>query len=305
MRLHYATKEEMKYAFPQGTHLDYHSGAIGVLSGNVAEPWYYWDTQVGHRDKQDFRDVLKTVVNEFFDGNSILSSLRAIDTFTSINRMARIPDSHPEAYAFRCDTAQYTFMIKLVPSEIMGINYTICCYVRQYLDAHITEARAGIPFVDAISGDELYRITDGSYLCIQPKIGKLKLLECRLCETGHYLIGNELYSVKTGVFPSSFSEDSDVDVFPLWDTLPKECLYVDPTTGKTIRIKRGVRGYFITGGSSDDTWVNKEEVYKTNMRNNLTNGQVEAMFYGCTHSWADPQANPANYNADGKYIEKE
>ena len=304
MRLHYATKEEMKYAFPQEAHLDYHSGAIGYLTGNVAEPWYFWNTQVDHRYQQAFRDDLRNIVNEFFDGNGVLSSLRAIDTFTSINRMARIPDSHPEAYAFRCDTAQYTFMIKLVPSEIMGINYTICCYVRQYLDEHISEARAGIPFAD-VDGNELFRISDGGYICIQPKIGKLRLLECRYVDWQQYIIGGELLKSQNGLYPNCLRQEGDCDVFPLWDTLPKECLYVEPKTGKAIRIKRGVRGYFVTGGSSDDTWINKEEVYRTNKRNNLTNGQVEAMFYGCTHSWADPQANPANYNANGEYVEKE
>lgn len=304
MRLQIATKEEMKYAFPQGEHLNYHSGAIGVLTGNIADPWYFWDTQVDHRYNQTFRDELKIIMSEFFDEGGLLCSLHTIEKFTNENHMARIPDSYPEVYAFRGDTAMYTFMIRLMPNEVMGTNYSVCCYIRQYLDEHISEAKRGIPFMDH-EDKELFRVKDGGFVCIQPKVGKLKILECRYSDYKQYIIGGELVQVTSAVYADSLRTEDSMDVFPLWDMLPKECLYVEPQSGNAIRIKRGVRGYFVTGGNSDNTWINKEEVYRTNKRNGLTNGQVEAMFFGCTHSWADPQANPANYNEAGQYIEKE
>ena len=154
----------------------------------------------------------------------------------------------------------HTFMIRLIPSEIQGMNYCICCYIREYLDNHIAEAREDIPFADA-EGKELFRIKDGAYLCIQTKIGKLKLLECRYVDNNKYVIGGELITSQKAIYADSLRSEDTTAVFPLWDTLPKECPYVEPETGKAIRIKRGICGYFVTGGSSDNAWINKEEVY--------------------------------------------
>lgn len=78
--------------------------------------------------------------------------------------------------------------------------------------------------------------------------------------------------------------------------LPEKCFSKLPTTGETILIKRGEKGYY---EQDQLKWRDPDEL---NDLWDITKGQSEAMSCGSMFGWDTPASNPANYDEEGKWI---
>jgi hypothetical protein len=71
------------------------------------------------------------------------------------------------------------------------------------------------------------------------------------------------------------------------EKLPEMCAARNPSDGKPILIKRGVKGYFPVNNNLD--------VDGFNARGGVTAAQVEAMTAGSMFGWDCPAADPDTY----------
>jgi uncharacterized glyoxalase superfamily metalloenzyme YdcJ len=81
-----------------------------------------------------------------------------------------------------------------------------------------------------------------------------------------------------------------------FEGLPQVCASTDLTTGKTILLKRGERGFWPGGEKFEN--LTADEI---NADLGVTKAQAEAMAAGSMFGWHVPAANPANYDEQGKF----
>ena len=75
-----------------------------------------------------------------------------------------------------------------------------------------------------------------------------------------------------------------------WPGLPEFCAAELPSTGETILIRRGERGY----------WASPDrDVERTNRSLGVTPAQREAMLVGSMFGWEVPGADPRRYDENG------
>lgn len=78
--------------------------------------------------------------------------------------------------------------------------------------------------------------------------------------------------------------------------LPEICFGTLQTTGETIIIKLGEKGYYRTEDQRPADELNEEI--------GVTKAQRKAMEMGSLFAWDIPAANPLNYDEDGKLKRK-
>lgn len=79
------------------------------------------------------------------------------------------------------------------------------------------------------------------------------------------------------------------------DKLPEQCFYKLPTTGETILIRRGEKGYY---PQTDLKHRNPDEL---NELFDVTKAQASAMYGGSMFGWDAPISDPDNYDEDGNH----
>jgi hypothetical protein len=84
----------------------------------------------------------------------------------------------------------------------------------------------------------------------------------------------------------------------MFKNLPEKSFYKLPTTGETILIKRGEKGYF-----PQEDLVSRDPD-ELNELFDVTKAQAEAMFAGSMHGWHVPAANPEMYDENGDFIKE-
>lgn len=67
--------------------------------------------------------------------------------------------SYCTEYGFRMDTEKHAFLFRCNPTK-GDYNFYCFCYVKEWLDRHISKAEQGIRFIDP-NYKELFRIPDG------------------------------------------------------------------------------------------------------------------------------------------------
>jgi hypothetical protein len=78
--------------------------------------------------------------------------------------------------------------------------------------------------------------------------------------------------------------------------LPETSFYKLPSTGETILIKRGEKGYFPQKQLKHKNHNELNELY------DITKAQAEAMFAGSLHGWDVPASNPELYDENGEIV---
>ena len=78
-----------------------------------------------------------------------------------------------------------------------------------------------------------------------------------------------------------------------FEGLPEESFATLPTTGETVKIKRGESGYY----QLPDAYMTADQL---NDIYDVTKTQAQAMFYGSMFGWNAPAANPAVYDEHGE-----
>ena len=94
---------------------------------------------------------------------------------------------------FRVDTEGHAFLIRCNPVQ-GDYNFYCYCYVSEFLDRHMANARQGIRFVDP-HYKELFRIPDGGKIVITEPGGEQRERTCRFVEEYHTEVGSSLYHI--------------------------------------------------------------------------------------------------------------
>lgn len=89
---------------------------------------------------------------------------------------------------------------------------------------------------------------------------------------------------------------ADTNIYKTFEGLPEFSFHTLETTGETIMIRLGEKGYYPQDELKNRDADELNEVYE------VTKGQAEAMYAGSMFGWDTPASNPANYDEDGKFI---
>lgn len=75
----------------------------------------------------------------------------------------------------------------------------------------------------------------------------------------------------------------------MFEELPRFCYSIESSTGATILIKKGEKGYFLTS--------NQESPQRLNAILGISPAQAEAMLVGSSFGWNVPGADPNTYKS--------
>ena len=190
------TEEERKYTYAQSTQLDGQTGNIGYLRGDFGsagnEFFITWIDRWQRYKTDGFKAELDGVVNALRSGEYGL--LRDRTAMTGYVREQ--PDSlfgDGAAAGFRVNTEEHTFLIRCNPVQ-GDYNFYCYCYVSEFLDRHMANARQGIRFIDP-HYKELFRIPDGGKIAITKPGGEPGEKTCRFVDEYHTEISGRIFHI--------------------------------------------------------------------------------------------------------------
>lgn len=298
-----AAPAERLYTYDQSAQLNSQTGCIGHLRGDMGkggkEFYTTWTDCRGELKTPDFKAELDEVINALrFDESygGVLKSRTALDRFCHSQ-----PESgfggESQDYGFRADTQQFSFLFRLNPGQ--GVYNLYCyCYHRDWLEQHMKNAERGIRFITP-DYKELFRIPDGDSIRITHSDGNQIDRVCRYIDDCHLEVGNGLYHI------CEFAERTQrccSTVIPLRSSLPERCFSFLDDTGEMILIERGVKGYQRTGLWVRGGYTPQEGAAAFNEMAGTTRAQESAMKAGAFSGWASPEADPKNYDEQGRFV---
>ena len=294
------TKTEQLYAYKQSQQIAGQTGYYGYLHGdfdkndtfnNVFE--YYSGAVV----REHFDEERNNVIDFLEDG--ICSSLRKMrDYCYSHKKEAAIKGNFGEEYGFRIDAGNQTLIVRLNPFSEGDYNCYIFAYDKHLLDRHIKKASKDIRFVYS-DYKLLFNLEDGDTIMIKHPDGNVSLRECRFIDEYHTQINNSIYHICQF---AELMEKNGATVIPMRKSLPEKVYYYKKDDKKIeIIVQGGDEPYEIPAPYSDDK-RNMEEVEKLNSENNVSKKQLSAMVVGSILGWEKPEADPRNYDDNGKFI---
>jgi len=299
-----ATPAERLYTYDQSMQIEGQSGCVGHLRADMgADGQGFFKTWIDHRQnlateefQQEFEGVLDALIGDEQYGG-FLKSRDAMDSFCL---------EHPESgfndgfeFAFRADTAQHSYLIRLNPYKGEE-NLLIYCYRREYLNRHMKHAEKGIRFITP-DYKEKFRIEDGDMVRIRRFDGAVLDRVCRYIDECHLEIGSgwdNLYHI------CQFAElmyRNGNSVIPLRNSLPKVCYGKVPDKRAIVMFERGSDGWrsasaVVKGRTS------QKLVDELNGELGISKAQAAAMLAGATLGWDAPAADPKNYDDQGQPI---
>lgn len=297
-----AAPAERLYADKQSQQITMQTGCVGYLHGDVGESSdtfpTTWEDRPGDKKTGEFQAELDVVVKALRFDEQYGGFLKDRAT------MGRYCADHPEGgfndgfeFAFRADTARYSYLIRLAPYKGEE-NLFIYCYRRERLDRHMKQAEKGIRFITP-HYKEKFRIEDGDMVRIKRFDGTSIDRVCRYIDDCHLEVGNGLYHICE---LAERVERSGCTVIPLRSTLPDKCYSTLIDTGLVVILKRGETGFYKT----DIPFSSKKEAQaladEYNKKLGVTKAQAEAMKAGSMFGWACPAADPKNYDELGQPI---
>ncbi len=146
------TEEERKYTYAQSTQLDGQTGNIGYLRGDFGSSGnQFFTTWTDRWDKYKtdvFRESLDDVVNTLRSGEyGLLQDRTAMTGYVMEHPDSLFGTDRGTVAGFRVDTEEHAFLIRCNPVQ-GDYNFYCYCYVLEYLDRHMADARKGIRFID-------------------------------------------------------------------------------------------------------------------------------------------------------------
>ncbi len=191
MEIRPLTEAERKYTYTQSMQIRGQTGSIGILQGGYgADNEFHSDFhELNNRLKTDeFEAELKEVLCS--GENSVLENLDIMRDFSLQHSQNGFPGTE---YGFRVETEKHAYLVRCNP-EKESDNVEIHCYVKEWLDNHISKAEKGIRFINS-RYDELFRIADGEKIKIKYSDGEEQERVCRYIDEYHTEIGNNLYHI--------------------------------------------------------------------------------------------------------------
>lgn len=170
MEIRALTSAEQKYTYAQSTQLEGQTGVIGHLRGDFASSGYgfyttWFDTRP-QRKSDEFKAEFDEVINSLREDKELLHNRYDMSSFAR-----RFPDSafkgnYCTEYGFRVDTEKHAYLLRCNPTK-GDYNFYCYCYVKEWLDRHISNAKKGIRFIDP-HYKELFRIPDEAKFVLLP-----------------------------------------------------------------------------------------------------------------------------------------
>lgn len=300
MNLRPMTEAERMYSYTQSQQLMSQTGCIGHLRadfGSGKEFFSSWEDHRGDLKSEDFKNEFDAVINALRKDRQFGSTLKdrsSLSAYCRANRESSF--GNDREYGFRVDTEGYSYLLRLNPNR--GEYNVYCyCYVRQWLEQHMSHAEKGIRFITP-NYKEIFRIPDGDRIRMTLSTGERMEQTCRYIDETHLEVGNNLYHI------CEFAErmaHNGTQVIPLRSSLPEKCFTVLESTGEMVVITRGDKGYTPTGIYPQDVSP-REGVAALNASNGVTRAQEAAMAAGSMFGWETPAAAPKNYDAQGLAI---
>jgi len=299
-----ATPAERLYSASQSMQLKGQTGCVGHLrAGTGMDAQGFLKTWQSHRqdlDTEEFQAEFDSVLNALVGGEQYGGFLKSRDA------MKDFCQQHPEsgfddgfAFGFRADTAQYSYLIRLNPYKEEE-NLSLYCYRRDSLERHMKQAEKGIRFITP-HYEEKFRIADGDMIRIRCPDGRQLDRECRYIDECHVEVGkgwDNLYHICQF---AELMERNGNSVIPLRNSLPLICYGKVPEKRAIVMFERGFDGYrsasFATKGRTSQKLVDE-----LNGELGVTKAQAAAMLAGAMRGWADPAADPKNYDEQGQPI---
>ncbi len=299
-----ATPAERLYTTGQSMQLKGQTGCVGHLrAGTGMDAQGFLKTWQSHRqdlDTEEFQAEFDSVLNALVGGEQYGGFLKSRDA------MKDFCQQHPEsgfddgfAFGFRADTAQYSYLIRLNPYKEEE-NLSLYCYRRDSLERHMKQAEKGIRFITP-HYEEKFRIADGDMIRIRCPDGRQLDRECRYIDECHVEVGkgwDNLYHICQF---AELMERNGNSVIPLRNSLPLICYGKVPEKRAIVMFERGFDGYrsasFATKGRTSQKLVDE-----LNGELGVTKAQAAAMLAGAMRGWADPAADPKNYDEQGQPI---
>lgn len=287
---------EELYCYRNSQQISAQTGLIGHLRadfGRTGKEFYssFFDFREDLKSP-NFKAELDIVVNELRDG--FLKDREQLSVFCGEHSESLMESGRQ--YGFRADTDHYSYLLRLNPDK-GDYNFYCYCYVRQWLDRHVSHAEAGIRFITP-NYRELFRISDGDKIRMTLTSGETQDRVCRYIDETHLEVGGSLYHI------CEFAERiqcSGIQVVPLRSSLPDKCFSTLEASGELIVITKGEKGYAPTETFPQNTSP-KEGAAALNESNGITKAQEAAMVAGSMFGWAVPAADPRNYDANGNPV---
>jgi len=189
---------ELLYAYPQSVQIAAQTGCIGVLTGSIDKDGdallTNWKDAISRHKTDVFKAELDGILDALRHGrgtDSFLQNRWMLFVFCSDHPEARIEGTHE--FAFRLDTAEYSYMFRLNPDK-GDTNMTCWCYTKKWLDAHMKQAEKGIRFIDP-NYNLKFTVPDGGKITINYSTGDCREYRCRYIDDYHVEVGDFLYHI--------------------------------------------------------------------------------------------------------------
>lgn len=297
------TPAERKYAYNQSQQLTCQTSCIGHLradfgsSGN--EFYSSWYSRLPSLNDDAFKAEIDQVVNALREDSAYGGILASREKMGSYCRKRPESSCGPDSreYGFRADTEKYTYLLRLNPNP-GEYNLYAYCYVKAHLDRHLKSAEVGIRFITP-HYRELFRIPDGDQVRIMTADGRMLDRACRFIDETHVEVGSSLFHI------CEFAEKMERagnTVVPLRSSLPDKCFAYDAEANAVVVIEKGVPGWELAGRRLNGM-SGQEMADQLNQEEGVTRVQAAAMLAGAVHGWAAPEADPASYDALGRFHE--
>jgi len=299
-----ATPTERLYTASQSMQLKGQTGCVGHLRADTGMDTQgflkKWQTYQLNSDNEEFQREFEVVMNALVSDGQYGGFLKSRDA------MRDFCQGHPEssfkdgfAFGFRADTAQYSYLIRLNPYKEEN-TLILYCYRRDSLERHMKQAEKGIRFITP-HYEEKFRIADGDMIRIRCPDGRQLDRECRYIDECHVEVGkgwDNLYHICQF---AEMMERNGNSVIPLRSSLPAVCYGKVPEKRAIVMFERGFDGYrsasFATKGRTSQKLVDE-----LNSEMGVSKAQAAAMLAGAMRGWADPAADPKNYDEQGQPI---
>ena len=299
-----ATPAERLYTARQSMQITGQTGSIGHLRADMGGDgkgfFPKWSSHRENLDTEEFQQELENVLNALVGDEQYGGFLKSRDA------MRDFCQEHPESgfnegfdFGFRADTAQYSYLIRLNPYSDEK-NLSICCYRRNSLDRHMKQAEKGIRFITP-HYEEKFRVADGDSVRIRCQDGRVLDRVCRYIDECHVEVGTGWDSLYHICQFAEMMERNSNSVIPLRNSLPLVCYGKVPEKKTIVMFARGSdnwrSAHFVTKGRTSQKLVDE-----LNGELGVTKAQAAAMLAGAMRGWADPAADPKNYDEQGQPI---
>ena len=197
MNLRPMTAEEHKYSYDQSQQLTGQTGCIGYFCGELDADGHFdpvWKDRRSLESTGEFEADREVTLQALRHKGCILADRNRLMSYC-LDHPDSAMDREYREYGFRADTGKYAYLLRLNPREASVYLY---CYIQEWLDSHIENARKGIRFISS-GYDDLFRIQDGGKIRIECQDDRTMEQTCRYIDETHLEVGayprEELYHI--------------------------------------------------------------------------------------------------------------